>query len=171
MKKCINVPLNIYIFGILLFILSEIILFIFIFWSLFHYMFSSDFLIFENIFTFDPCELTYCNTLILSISASYLGFRGFNYFGNYHIVTIFFSLLFIFLQIKEFRNLSIYINDSVFGCIFFSLIGLHFWHVIIGLIILSLNNFHFYYNRILFDCIFIIHYDLYFIFLRWRTQS
>ena len=58
---------------------------------------------------------------------------------------IFFSLFsfilaqtFISLQIKEFRIMGLSINDSVYGCVFFFLIGLHFFHLLVGLFLLNL---------------------------------
>merc|ERR1712186_12895 len=45
---------------------------------------------------------------------------------------------FISLQIKEFRIMGLSINDSVYSCIFFFLTGLHFFHLLIGLLLLSL---------------------------------
>jgi cytochrome c oxidase subunit 3 len=58
---------------------------------------------------------------------------------------IFFSLFsfilawtFISLQIKEFRIMGLSINDSVYSCLFFFLTGLHFFHLLLGLLLLSL---------------------------------
>ena len=42
------------------------------------------------------------------------------------------------LQIKEFRIMSLSINDSVYSCLFFFLTGLHFFHLLVGLLLLSL---------------------------------
>ena len=58
---------------------------------------------------------------------------------------IFFSLFsfglagtFISLQIKEFRIMGLSINDSVYSSVFFFLTGLHFFHLVVGLLLLSL---------------------------------
>merc|ERR1712173_148961 len=58
---------------------------------------------------------------------------------------IFFSLFsfilawtFISLQIKEFWIMGLSINDTVFGSVFFFLTGLHFFHLVVGLLLLSL---------------------------------
>merc|ERR1711903_405215 len=58
---------------------------------------------------------------------------------------IFFSLIsfilawtFISLQIKEFRVMGLFINDSVYSSVFFFLTGLHFFHLLVGLFLLSL---------------------------------
>merc|ERR1711866_11463 len=58
---------------------------------------------------------------------------------------IFFSLFsfiqafsFISLQIKEFRIMGLSINDSVYSSVFFFLTGLHFFHLLFGLLLLGL---------------------------------
>ena len=49
-----------------------------------------------------------------------------------------FCSLFISLQGKEFRILALLINDSLYSCLFFFLTGLHFFHLVYGLLLLSL---------------------------------
>jgi len=61
------------------------------------------------------------------------------YLGNYSFIL---AWTFITLQIKEFRNMAFYINDSIFGSIFFFLTGLHFFHVIVGIILKRYNNMY-----------------------------
>merc|ERR1711959_879446 len=58
---------------------------------------------------------------------------------------IFFSLFsfilawtFISVQIKEFRIMGLSINDSVYSCLFFFLTGLHFFHLLLGVLLLGL---------------------------------
>merc|ERR1711982_146912 len=58
---------------------------------------------------------------------------------------IFFSLFsfclawtFVSLQIKEFRIMGLSINDSIYSCVFFFLTGLHFSHLLLGLLLLGL---------------------------------
>ena len=149
----------------LIFILSEGILFVSLFWITFHSSSSPCLSIWpqEGLYVADPCELTYTNTLLLSNAALSLGctfnFRENNQ-GNQHILIISFilSLTFIILEIKEFHNVGFYINDSIFMNVFFFLTGLHFLHVIIGIILIGIIlcitpinpvifvSFHFYYN-------------------------
>jgi heme/copper-type cytochrome/quinol oxidase subunit 3 len=88
--------------------------------------------------------LPFANTLLLSNAAISLG----NAFISLEIscsLLIFFSLFsfilawtFISLQIKEFRIMGLSINDSVYSCVFFFLTGLHFFHLVVGLLLLSL---------------------------------
>ena len=98
----------------------------------------------EGFYLPDPCELTFANTLLLSNAAISLG----NTFISLEISSqffIFFSLLsfilawtFLSLQIKEFLILGFSINDSVYSCLFFFLTGLHFFHLILGLLLCCL---------------------------------
>merc|ERR1711860_454852 len=125
----------------LLFLVSEGLLFVSFFWRSFHSLSSATFGIClgEGFYLPDPCELTFANTLLLSNAAISLG----NAFISLEISSqffIFFSLFsfilawtFISLQIKEFRIMSLSINDSVYSSLFFFLTGLHFFHLSFGL--------------------------------------
>merc|ERR1711973_850405 len=61
-----------------------------------------------------------------------------NYGGNISIISFILAWTFISLQIKEFHTLAFYINDSIFGSIFFFLTGLHFFHVVVGIILIGI---------------------------------
>merc|ERR1712122_294928 len=129
-----------------LFLASEALLFISLFWASFHSLSSHTLGIWpgEGFYLPDPCELTFANTLLLSNAAVSLG----GAFVSLEIscsLLIFFSLFsvilawtFISLQIKEFRIMGLSINDSVYSCAFFFLTGLHFFHLVVGLFLLSL---------------------------------
>merc|ERR1711887_434669 len=129
----------------LIFVFSEAMLFISFFWSSFHSSFSPSFAIWplEGLYAPDPLELAFANTLLLSNAAVCLG----GAFVSREILSssVLFSLLsfilawtFISLQLKEFLILALSINDSVYGSVFFFLTGLHFFHVVVGLILISL---------------------------------
>merc|ERR1712183_288738 len=127
-----------------LFLLSEALLFISFFWASFHSLSSPTFGGWTGFYCPDPCELTFANTLLLSNAAVSLG----GAFVSLEISSsflIFFSLLsfrlawtFISLQIKEFRIMGLSINDSVYSSLFFFLTGLHFFHLLLGLLLVSL---------------------------------
>ena len=113
------------------------------FWTSFHSLSSTTLGIIshEAFYLPDPCELTFANTLLLSNAAISLGIT----FTSLEISSLFyislsFTLcsLFISLQGKEFRILSLLINDSLYSCLFFFLTGLHFFHLVYGLLLLSL---------------------------------
>ena len=63
---------------------------------------------------------------------------NFIFFGSPHSASFLLAWTFLSLQIKEFRNLGFYVSDSVYGCVFFFLSGLHFFHVVVGLVILGI---------------------------------
>merc|ERR1712046_367015 len=91
-----------------LFLASEALLFISFFWASFHSL----------------------SSLSLEISSSFIVFFSF--------FSCILAWTFISLQIKEFRIMGLSINDSVYSCVFFFLTGLHFFHLVVGLLLLSL---------------------------------
>merc|ERR1712133_190521 len=125
----------------LVFVFSEALLFLSFFWVSFHATCSPAAQ--DGIYVPDPCELTYTNTLLLSNAALSLGcaficreavIGG----GNFSIISFMLAWTFLSLQIKEFHTLAFYINDSIFGSVFFFLTGLHFFHVIVGIILIGI---------------------------------
>merc|ERR1712008_18334 len=130
----------------LLFIASEALLFVSFFWASFHSLSSPTLGIWpgEGFYLPDPCELTFANTLLLSNAAISLGnaFISLQISSSFIFFFSLFSLIlawtFISLQIKEFRIMGLTINDSVYSCVFFFLTGLHFFHLVVGLLLLSL---------------------------------
>merc|ERR1712056_114666 len=130
----------------LLFLASEALLFVSFFWTSFHSLCSPTLGICfgEGFYLPDPCELTFANTLLLTNAAVSLGgaFVSLEISLQFYI---FFSLFcfiqafsFISLQIKEFRIMGLSINDSVYSSVFFFLTGLHFFHLLFGLLLLGL---------------------------------
>merc|ERR1711912_39847 len=98
----------------------------------------------EGFYLPDPCELTFANTLLLSNAAVSLGgaFVSLEISSQFIIFFSLFSFIlawtFVSLQIKEFRIMGLSINDSLYSCLFFFLTGLHFFHLLVGLLLLSL---------------------------------
>merc|ERR1712203_781130 len=129
-----------------LFLTSEALLFISFFWASFHSLSSLALGIWpgEGFYLPDPCELTFANTLLLSNAAVSLGgaFVSLEISSQFLIFFSLFSFIlawtFVSLQIKEFRVMGLSINDSVSSCLFFFLTGLHFFHLLLGLLLLSL---------------------------------
>jgi heme/copper-type cytochrome/quinol oxidase subunit 3 len=126
-------------------LVSEALLFVSFFWASFHSLSSITLGIIshEAFYLPDPCELTFANTLLLSNAAISLGIT----FTSLEVTSLFylhlflsFTLcsLFISLQGKEFRILALLINDSLYSCLFFTITGLHFFHLVYGLLLLSL---------------------------------
>merc|ERR1712217_237270 len=130
----------------LLFLASEALLFIFFFWASFHSLCSLTLgvCLGEGFYLPDPCDLTFANTLLLSNAAVSLGcaFVSLEITSQFYIFFSLFSFIqawtFISLQIKEFRIMGLSINDSVYSSVFFFLTGLHFFHLLLGLLLLGL---------------------------------
>merc|ERR1712187_80023 len=130
----------------LLFLASEALLFISFFWASFHSLCSPTLGICfgEGFYLPDPCELTFANTLLLTNAAVSLGggFVSLEISLQFYIFFSLFSFIqafsFISLQIKEFRIMGLSINDSVYSSVFFFLTGLHFFHLLFGLLLLGL---------------------------------
>merc|ERR1712230_46653 len=129
-----------------LFLASEALLFISFFWASFHSLSSPSFGLCpgEGFYLPDPCELTFANTLLLSNAAVSLGgaFLSLEISSSLFFFFSLFSFIlawtFISLQIKEFRIMGLSINDSVYSSVFFFLTGLHFFHLLFGLLLLCL---------------------------------
>merc|ERR1712187_1109608 len=130
----------------LLFLASEGLLFVSFFWASFHSLCSPTVGIglAEGFYLPDPCELTFANTLLLTNAAISLGnaFISLEISLQLHIFFSFFSFIlawtFISLQMKEFWIMGLSINDSVYSCLFHFLTGLHFFHLLFGLLLLCL---------------------------------
>merc|ERR1711976_1057737 len=129
-----------------IFLASEGLLFVSFFWASFH-SFSSPTLGSwpgEGFYLPDPCELTFANTLLLSNAAVSLGgaFVSLEISSQFIIFFSLFSFIlawtFISLQSKEFRIMGLLINDSVYSSLFFFLTGLHFFHLLLGVVLLCL---------------------------------
>merc|ERR1739840_5224 len=129
-----------------LFLASEALLFVSFFWVSFHSLSSPTLGTWagEGFYLPDPFELTFANTLLLSNAAVSLGgaFVSLEISSQFLIFFSLFSFIlvwtFISLQIKEFQIMGLSINDSVYSSVFFFLTGLHFFHLLIGLLLLGL---------------------------------
>lgn len=123
-------------------ILSESLFFITFFWSSFHTSCSSVWSQ-EGLYLADPNELTFTNTVLLSNSGLSLGCAYLireTHILRHSLCLLSFLLAFTFisLQIKEFRNITLYMNESIYSCVFFFLTGLHLFHVVVGILLIGL---------------------------------
>merc|ERR1711981_277964 len=144
--KKYEILLMVLFLGFFLFLASEALLFISFFWASFHSSSSPTLGVWpgEAFYVPDPMELTFANTLLLSNAAISLG-DAFICLEISCSSRIFFSLIsfilawtFISLQIKEFRVMGLFINDSVYSSVFLFLTGVHFFHLVVGLFLLFL---------------------------------
>jgi heme/copper-type cytochrome/quinol oxidase subunit 3 len=134
--------------GMALFILSEIMFFCSFFCSFFYYYFSSSMWGGGNfpspsLYKLSPWGLPLLNTvLLLSSGVSLtLGHKSIllqkkSEFKDSLCFTIFYGFLFLSIQLFEYKNTVLSINDSVYGSIFYLTTGFHGIHVLVGAIFL-----------------------------------
>ena len=147
-------------YGMLLFIVSEIMFFFAFFWAFFSASLAPTIEIGsvwppEAIHPFNPWDVPLLNTIILLTSGATVtwahhaittGVRYEAIFGL--ILTIDLAVIFTGLQLYEYKEAAFNISDSVYGSTFFMATGFHGFHVIIGTIFLTvclfrLINYHF----------------------------
>jgi len=146
--------------GIILFIISEILFFISFFWSFFHRSLSPNIEIRIvwppiGIKPFNPIQIPLLNTVILLSSGISVTWAHHRLIKNNHyqrtislLITIMLGGYFSILQAYEYIEASFSIADSIYGTTFFITTGFHGIHVLIGstfLLICLIRhlNFHF----------------------------
>jgi len=130
--------------GIILFIVSEILFFFSFFWAFFHRRISPTIEIGAQwppigIIPFNPFQVPLLNTIILLSSGVTVTWRHHAIMENNHsqaiyslILTVTLGIYFTLLQAIEYWEASFSISDSVYGSTFFLATGFHGLHVIIG---------------------------------------
>nr|YP_010879043.1 cytochrome c oxidase subunit III [Batracomorphus rinkihonis]WHE42695.1 cytochrome c oxidase subunit 3 [Batracomorphus rinkihonis] len=130
--------------GMMLFILSEILFFTSFFWTFFHMSLSPSIEIGLNwpplgIEPMKPMNIPLLNTIILissGISITWahhsIMIKMYNQTMKSMLITILLGLYFSMIQLYEYMECSFTISDSVFGSTFFLMTGFHGIHVIIG---------------------------------------
>lgn len=136
--------------GFLLFIVSEIMLFFGFFWAFFHSSLSPSILLGAQ---YPPVGITSIpvymfplyNTLLLLLSgitvtwlhkAIVLGSTKNSMDSSFFTIGL--GLAFFILQMCEYYESPFNYNNSVYGCVFFMLTGLHGFHVFVGIVCLFL---------------------------------
>ena len=135
-------------FGMILFIVSEIMLFFAFFWAYFHSSLSPVPEIGcvwppKGINVINPWLSPLLNTTLLLTSGASLTWAHSALLGKYRlevisglVFTIILATLFTGFQVYEYRNAEFNMNDGVYGSTFYMLTGLHGAHVIIGTLFL-----------------------------------
>nr|YP_009434624.1 cytochrome oxidase subunit 3 [Dorcadia ioffi]ATF28033.1 cytochrome oxidase subunit 3 [Dorcadia ioffi] len=146
--------------GMILFIVSEILFFFSFFWSFFHNSLSPSIELGNmwppmNISAFNPFQIPLLNTAILLSSGITITWAHHSLLENNHkqtiyslSLTIILGIYFSILQWYEYMEAPFTISDSVYGSSFFLATGFHGLHVIIGTLFLlicliRLNMYHF----------------------------
>jgi cytochrome c oxidase subunit 3 len=142
-------------YGMILFIISEIMFFFSFFWAYFHAGLAPTIQIGciwppIGIKVFSPFEVPLLNTLILLLSGATITvvhysvllqerIRTFEAF----VATILLAILFTCIQVYEYLNAGFAMSDGIYGSVFFMATGFHGFHVIIGSIFIIICMFRF----------------------------
>lgn len=135
-------------YGVILFIVSEILFFFAFFWAFFHSSLAPAVEIGsmwppKGINVLNPWEIPFLNTLILLLSgctitwahhAIVAGYRTQGILGLF--LTIFLALIFTSLQGFEYSMADFCLSDGIYGSTFYMATGFHGFHVIVGTIFL-----------------------------------
>ena len=133
-------------YGMILFIVSEVMFFFAFFWAFFHSSLAPTIQINStwpplgiDQLVFNFLEVPLLNTLILLLSGATITWAHHSLIKGYYfdtmfafIYTIFLAILFISFQIFEYMEAEFTISDSVYGSTFFMATGFHGFHVFIG---------------------------------------
>nr|YP_009092472.1 cytochrome c oxidase subunit 3 [Cyanoptyche gloeocystis]AIM52058.1 cytochrome c oxidase subunit 3 [Cyanoptyche gloeocystis] len=135
-------------YGMLLFILSELMFFFAFFWAFFHSSLSPSIEIGakwppSGIQTINCWSIPLVNTILLLLSGSSITWSHHALLANKQsdstkglIVTIFLGIIFTALQLYEYFEANFTISDGVYGSTFYMATGFHGLHVIVGTIFL-----------------------------------
>ncbi len=139
--------------GVILFIVSEALFFMAIFWAFFHSALTPTIELGAQwppigIEPVNPFELPLLNTVILLSSGATITYAHHSFIAKYReatlygsIATIILACVFTLFQGIEYSVSSFTISDGVFGTCFFFGTGFHGVHVIIGTIFLGVAFF------------------------------
>nr|APX39432.1 cytochrome c oxidase subunit 3 [Cryptocephalus celtibericus] len=145
--------------GMILFIMSEILFFVSFFWSFFHNSLAPSIELGLNwppkgIQSFNPLEIPLLNTLILLTSGLTVTWAHHSLIENNYnkafqglMLTVILGIYFTILQGFEYIEASFSISDSVYGSSFFIATGFHGLHVIIGTSFLLICLIRLYFNH------------------------
>nr|YP_011010503.1 cytochrome c oxidase subunit 3 [Halovelia heron]WPW47131.1 cytochrome c oxidase subunit 3 [Halovelia heron] len=131
-------------YGMILFIISEVLFFVSFFWSFFHSSLAPTFEIGmmwppKSIQTFNPMDIPLLNTTILLCSGITITWAHHSIINMNHsqtvkglFLTVILGVYFTILQAYEYIESPFTMSDSVYGSCFFIATGFHGLHVIIG---------------------------------------
>jgi len=137
--------------GIILFIVREILFFFRFFWAFFHARLSPDIEIGiswppTGVSTFNPYHIPLLNTTILLSSGATITWshhriieRNYKSAFNSLLLTVILGIYFTSLQAFEYLEAPFRISDRIFGTTFFVATGFHGLHVLIGTTFLLVN--------------------------------
>nr|YP_006234143.1 cytochrome c oxidase subunit 3 [Neoporphyra haitanensis]AFH57654.1 cytochrome c oxidase subunit 3 [Neoporphyra haitanensis]QYA17614.1 cytochrome c oxidase subunit 3 [Porphyra crispata] len=137
-------------YGVLLFIVSEVLFFFAFFWAFFHSSLAPSIDIGsmwppKGIIVFSPWEVPFLNTIILLLSGCSVTWAHHSIVAGYRkqatislVITIILATIFTGFQGFEYSVANFTLSDGVYGSTFYMATGFHGFHVFIGTIFLSI---------------------------------
>lgn len=135
-------------YGVLLFIVSEVLFFFAFFWAFFHSSLAPTVEIGsmwppKGIIVFNPWEIPFLNTLILLLSGCTVTWAHHAMVCNKRtegliglVLTVVLAIIFTSLQVYEYKMADFRLSDGIYGSTFYMATGFHGFHVFIGTIFL-----------------------------------
>jgi cytochrome c oxidase subunit 3 len=136
-------------YGMILFIVSEVMFFFGFFWAFFHSSLAPTIEIGaiwppKGVEVLDPWQIPFLNTVILLSSGATLTWAHHAVLANEMTeakialaLTIILAIIFTGFQALEYQEAPFTIADSVYSCTFFVATGFHGFHVFVGTVFLS----------------------------------
>nr|AYR06627.1 cytochrome c oxidase subunit III [Renouxia sp.] len=136
-------------YGVILFIISEILFFFAFFWAFFHSSLAPTVEIGsiwppKGIIVLNPWEIPFLNTIVLLLSGCTVTWAHHAMVSNHRaegiiglILTVILAIIFTSLQAFEYGMASFRLSDGIYGSTFYMATGFHGFHVLIGTIFLS----------------------------------
>nr|WCH57923.1 cytochrome c oxidase subunit 3 [Hypnea nidifica] len=137
-------------YGVILFIVSEILFFFAFFWAFFHSSLAPTIEIGtiwppKGIAVLDPWEIPFLNTLILLLSGCTVTWSHHAIVSNLRMqaitslfLTIILAIIFTMFQAYEYNMADFRLSDGIYGSTFYMATGFHGFHVLIGTISLGI---------------------------------
>jgi cytochrome c oxidase subunit 3 len=149
-------------YGMILFIVSEVMFFFAFFWAFFHSSVSPTIEIGsvwppEGIVPFNPWQVPFLNTIILLTSGATITWAHHSILAGKREealagleATIGLAIVFTALQGYEYMNAGFSISDGIYGSTFYLATGFHGFHVLVGttfIIVCTLRLFYYQFTR------------------------
>ena len=140
-------------YGVIMFIMSEVMFFVAWFWAYFNAsLFPSEAIGGTwpppDIKTFDPWDIPLINTLILLLSGTTVTWAHHAMLENDRkglvnglILTVFLGFIFSCFQAYEYHHATFTLDGNIYGATFYMATGFHGFHVIVGTIFLAVCLF------------------------------
>lgn len=147
-------------YGVILFIVSEVLFFFAFFWAFFHSSIAPSVEVGfvwppKGINVLNPWEVPFLNTLLLLLSGCTITWAHHSIIANQRMqfllslfLTIILAIIFTLLQVLEYNMADFRLSDGIYGSTFYMATGFHGFHVFVGSIFLIICFVRFLYYHL-----------------------